>query len=152
MPMKTLGIAAHSAEGAALCFLTACQEGGVQIGPHMHPNIVVSAVPMGLSVPSWNTEDYPTIAKHLAQGVRMVADAGADFYICPDNTAHIVLEQIATDLPLPGLNIAEVVCHEITTLGWRRVGLLGTKWTMMGPVYVNMLEKFATAETPAAAD
>ena len=50
-------------------------------------------------------------------GREQVADAGADFYVCPDNTAHIVLEQIADDLPLPGLHIADVVCHEIARAG-----------------------------------
>jgi aspartate racemase len=73
--------------------------------------------------------------------VQRVADSGADFYICPDNTAHIVLEQIANDLPVPGLHIADVVCREITTHGWKHVGLLGTKWTMTGPVYARALEK-----------
>ena len=107
----------------------------------MHPNIVVSAVPMGLSMRGWQTGDYAAVAKFLAQGVRQVADAGAQFYICPDNTAHIVLEQIAADLPLPGLHIAEVVCREITTHGWKHAGLLGTKWTMTGPVYARALEE-----------
>src|SRR5262245_9137988 len=48
MQVKTLGIAIHGAEGGMLCFLTACQEGAVHLGPRMHPTIVVSAVPMGL--------------------------------------------------------------------------------------------------------
>src|SRR5678816_254342 len=139
--MKTIGIVAHSAEGAALCFLTACREGGVQLGPHMHPPIVMSAVPMALSMPGWETGNHADVAKFLSQGVEMVADAGADFYVCPDNTAHIVLEQIASDLPVPGLHIAEVVCREIATRGWKRVGLLGTKWTMTGPVYARALEQ-----------
>jgi aspartate racemase len=139
--MKTLGIVAHSAEGAALCFLTACREGGVQLGPHMHPTIVMSAVPMALSMQGWETGNHQDVAKFLGHGVELVADAGADFYVCPDNTAHIVLEQIAADLPLPGLHIAEVVCHEITSQGWKRVGLLGTKWTMTGPVYARALEQ-----------
>jgi aspartate racemase len=139
--MKTIGIVAHSAEGAALCFLTACREGGVQLGPHMHPTIVMSAVPMALSMQGWETGNHKDVAKFLAQGVQLVADAGADFYVCPDNTAHIVLEQTAANLPLPGLHIAEVVCHEITSHGWKRVGLLGTKWTMTGPVYARALEQ-----------
>ena len=139
--MKTLGIAAHSAEGGALCFLTACREGVEVHGPHMHPTIVVSAVPMGLSLSGWQTGEHTTVARFLYEGVQLVADAGADFYICPDNTAHIVLEQIADDLPIPGLHIAEVVCSEITANGWKRVGLLGTKWTMTGPVYARALEK-----------
>ena len=139
--MKTLGIVAHSAEGAALCFLTACREGGIQLGPHMHPTIVMSAVPMALSLQGWENENYTVVAEFLSQGVQMVACAGADFYICPDNTAHIVLERIAADLPIPGLHIAEVVCHEIMTQGWKRVGLLGTKWTMTGPVYARALKQ-----------
>lgn len=139
MPMKTIGIVAHSAEGGALCFLTACREGAVHLGPHMHPNIVVSAVPMGLSMAGWHAGDYTAVARHLSRGVQQVADAGADFYVCPDNTAHIVLEQIAPDLPIPGLHIAEVVCREIVTHDWKRVGLLGTEWTMTGPVYASML-------------
>jgi aspartate racemase len=139
--MKTIGIVAHSFEGAALCFLTACKEGAVHLGEHMHPNIVMSAVPMGLSMPGWEANDYPAVAKYLSQGVQQVADAGADFYICPDNTAHIVLEQIAAGLPIPGLHIAEVVCHELTSRGCKRVGLLGTRWTMTGPVYETALRK-----------
>ena len=139
--MKTVGIVAHSAEGAALCFITACREGTVLLGPHMHPNIVLSAVPLALSMPGWEANDHSAVAKFLSEGVQQVADAGADFYVCPDNTAHIVLEQIADDLPLPGLHIAEVVCHEISKHGWKQVGLLGTRWTMTGPVYESALKK-----------
>ncbi|MEO6898134.1 MAG: amino acid racemase [Caldimonas sp.] len=120
--------------------MTACREGAAHLGAHLHPTIVVSAVPMGLSLPSWQSDDHPAIAKFLAEGVQRVADAGADFYICPDNTAHIVLEQIAADLPIPGLHIADVVCHEIAAYGWRRVALLGTRWTMTGPVYAKALK------------
>jgi aspartate racemase len=139
--VKTVGIVAHSAEGAALCFLTACHEGAVHLGPHMHPNIVMSAVPMGLSLDGWESGDYATVGRYLAQGVGYVADAGADFYVCPDNTAHIVLERIAVDLPIPGLHIAEVVCREIATHGWKHAGLLGTKFTMTGPVYSKALAR-----------
>ena len=137
--MKTLGIAAHSAEGGALCFITACRAGAEQLGPHLHPRIVLSAVPMGLSLAGWENDDHATVGRYLSEGVKQVASAGADFYICPDNTAHIVLEKIATDLPIPGLHIADVVCHEIMTHGWNRVGLLGTAWTMTGPVYAKAL-------------
>ena len=139
--MKTLGIAAHSAEGASLCFTTACREGAKILGSHMHPTIVLSAIPMGLSMPSWESGDHKTIAKLLTKGIKQLTAAGANFFVCPDNTAHIVLEKIIDDLPLPGLHIAEVVCKEIVSNNWKNVGLLGTKWTMTGPVYKKLLEK-----------
>jgi len=139
--MKTIGIVAHSAEGASLCFLTACHEGSAQLGPHMYPNVVMSAIPMALSLPGWEADDHAAVAKFLSEGVQTVAKAGADFYVCPDNTAHIVLEQIAGELPLPGLHIAEVVCHEISHRGFKQIGLLGTRFTMTGPVYKKACEK-----------
>lgn len=139
--MKTIGIVAHSFEGAALCFITACREGVEHLGAHMHPRIVMSAVPLAMSMPGWEADDHVSVAKYLTEGVQMVADAGADFYVCPDNTAHIVLEQIADDLPLPGLHIADVVCRELTEHGSKRVALLGTRWTMTGPVYEAALKK-----------
>jgi aspartate racemase len=107
----------------------------------MHPTIVMSSVPMALSLPGWESGNHQIVARVLTEGVQLVADGGADFFVCPDNTAHIVLEQIAADLPLPGLHIGEVVCQEIMNHGWKRVGLLGTKYTMTGPVYQRALEQ-----------
>ncbi|HRG20353.1 MAG TPA: hypothetical protein PLQ57_04960 [Saprospiraceae bacterium] len=106
---KVLGICAHSYEGGALCFLSACKEGAALSGPHLHPNIVLSAIPMGLSISSWENDDYDEISKHLKMGVEQVAHGGADFFICPDNTRHIVLGKIVNELPIPGLHIADVV-------------------------------------------
>jgi aspartate racemase len=137
--LKKLGIVAHSAEGAALCFLTACREGQRLLGPHLHPEIFVSAIPMGLSMPGWESGDFDSVAEHLRRGVEQVAAAGADFFLCPDNTAHIVLERLAGALPIPGLHIAEVVAREAAARGWRTVGLLGTRWTMTGTVYPEAL-------------
>lgn len=137
--MKTIGIAAHSAEGAGLCFLTAARVGGERLGEHMHPNIVLSAIPMALSMPGWNAGDLAQVTPHLVDGVRMLEHAGADFFVCPDNTAHIALEQCLGDMPLPGLHIAQVIGQEADRRGFSRVGLLGTRWTMTGPVYPRAL-------------
>ena len=148
--MKRIGIVAHSAEGGTLCFITACREGQRLLGPHMHPEIVVSAIPMAFSMPGWESGDHQAVAQVLRRGVEQVAAAGADFFVCPDNTAHIVLELIAATLPIPGLHIADVVAHQMKADGGRVAGLLGTKWTMNGPVYPRALARHGlTAQRPA---
>jgi len=139
--MKTLGIVAHSAEGGTLCFITACREGQKLLGPHMHPEIVVSAIPMASSMPGWESGQHETIARNLSRGVEQVARAGADFFVCPDNTAHIVLERIVDQIAICGMHIADVVCDELQERGWKKPGLLGTKWTMTGTVYAEALRR-----------
>jgi len=138
---KKIGICAHSYEGGSLCFITTCREGAKLIGQHMHPSIILSAIPMGLSLDAWEADDYDKIADYLKEGINQIAMGGADYFLCPDNTAHIVLEQIIEDLPIPGLHIADVVCHEIMNNKWKNIGLLGTKWTMDGTVYPKVLEQ-----------
>ena len=139
--LKKIGICAHSYEGGALCFLSTCRAGAQLLGPHMHPPVVMSAIPMGWSMPAWESDNFQEVGQYLRQGVEEVAHMGADFFICPDNTAHLVLEQLADDLPIAGLHIADVVCQEIQRKGWKNVGLLGTNWTMTGIVYAEAIER-----------
>ncbi|WP_084965866.1 aspartate/glutamate racemase family protein [Thermoactinospora rubra] len=133
--MKHLGILAHSTEGAALCFLTFCQEGFLRTGRHEHPDVTLDYIAFGYSMPAWEAGDHPSVRATLARSVRRLADAGADFFVCPDNTAHMALEVPGPDLPLPGLHIAEVVADQAARDGRRRVGVLGTKFTMDGTLY-----------------
>ncbi|HYI10038.1 MAG TPA: amino acid racemase [Thermoanaerobaculia bacterium] len=134
-PTKHIGILAHSADGAALCFLEMCREGARRLGAHLHPEITMSIQPMKESLEAWERMDLPWLREMLARTAQRLADAHCDFFVCPDNTAHIALESPGPDLPLPGLHIAEIVAQRARADGRKRVGLLGTKWTMDGPVY-----------------
>jgi aspartate racemase len=151
--VKHLGILAHSTEGAALCFLTFCQEGFRRIGPHDHPDVTMDCIAMARSMPAWDEGGYLQIRSTLACSAGRLARAGADFFVCPDNTAHIALEQPGEDLALPGLHIAEVVADQAARDGRRRVGVLGTRYTMDGPVYPAALAaRGIAAEMPERDD
>jgi aspartate racemase len=151
--MRHLGILAHSAEGAALCFRAFCQEGFAELGPHQHPDLTLDCIALARSMPAWDRGDHPAIRETLSLSVQRLARAGADFFACPDNTAHLALEQPGEDLALPGLHIAEVVADQAAAEGRRRVGVLGTRYLMDGPLYLRALAaRGITAELPEAAD
>jgi aspartate racemase len=133
--MKHLGILAHSVEGAALCFRAFCHDASAQLGPYEHPDVTLDCISMARSMPAWDAGDLPTIRAILAESVRRLAAAGADFFVCPDNTAHQALESGGADLALPGLHIASVVAKQAAASGLGRVGILGTRYLMEGPVY-----------------
>ena len=137
--MKHIGILAHSFEGATLCFRTACLEGVKRLGEHMHPEITMTCSPMALVLDAWERGDNAELRAFFAKDAMKLAAAGSDFFVCPDNTAHIALESGGDPFPLPGLHIGEVVADEARRRGFGKVGILGTKYTMTGPVYPGAL-------------
>ena len=137
--MKHIGILAHSFEGATLCFHTACLEGVERLGAHMHPEITMTCSPMALVLNAWDRGDNAALRAFFLKDAQKLAAAGADFFVCPDNTAHIALESEGEPFPIPGLHIGEVVADEAAKRGHRKIGILGTKYTMTGPVYPGAL-------------
>lgn len=151
--MKHLGVLAHSMEGAALCLRAFCQEGFSQLGPHAHPDVTLDCIALARSMPAWDEGDYASIRATLSVSVQRLARAGAEFFVCPDNTAHIVLEQPGEALALPGLHIAEVVADHAAGDGRTRVGVLGTRYLMDGLVYPRVFtSRGMAAEVPEAGD
>ncbi|MEU8249543.1 amino acid racemase [Nonomuraea sp. NPDC048916] len=151
--MRHLGILAHSTEGAALCFLGYCQEGFRRTGRNEHPDVTLDYIAFGRSMPAWDAGDHASIRATLSVSVDRLARAGADFFACPDNTAHLALEHPGADLALPGLHLAEVVADQAARDGHRRVGILGTRYLMDGPVYPRALGARGIAtEVPGPAD
>jgi aspartate racemase len=133
--MQHIGIMAHSADGAALCFLEMVREASRRLGPHQHPEITLSILPMGPMLELYARNDLPAVRAYLERTAHRLADAGCDFFVCPDNTAHLALDLEGEPLPLPRLHIAEIVAERARAEGRRCVGLLGTRWTMEGAVY-----------------
>jgi aspartate racemase len=75
----------------------------------------------------------------LAGTPRKLVDAGADVLICPDNTVHEAVDLIRQASPAPWLHIAEEVAAIAAARGIRRLGVLGTRYLMEGPVYARKL-------------
>ena len=147
--MEHLGILAHSTEGAALCLRAFCQEGFGALGPHDHPDVTLDCIALARSMPAWDSGATDEIRATLAVSVVRLAAADATFFACPDNTAHEALERPGADLALPGLHIAEVVAEQAERDGRRRVGVLGTRYLMDGPVYRRALTgRGIAAEVP----
>jgi aspartate racemase len=137
--MKHIGILAHSAEGATLCYRETWMEGVRRLGPHRHPEITMTGAAMASLLDAWEANDLPILRAAFMRDVQKLAAAGADFFVCPDNTAHIALESAGEPFPIPCLHIGEVVADQALRDGRRKVGILGTKWTMNGPVYPGAL-------------
>jgi aspartate racemase len=139
IPAIHTGILAHSPDGSALCYLTLIHKGHERFGTYGHADVTMDYIPIGPIMPSWDAGDYCAIRAILSRSVDRLKAAGAKFFMCPDNTAHIALEAPGPDLSLPGLNIADVVAKQALRDQRRCVAILGTRYTMEGPVYPRAL-------------
>jgi aspartate racemase len=134
-----VGIVACSAEGAALCYTTICVEGAARLGAHDHPEVSMHTHSLGEYMRRIYGGDWGGVGELMLSSATKLAEIGADFVICPDNTIHQALPRIEARSPLPWLHIADVVAEHAVERGFRRVGLTGTRYLVESEVYPEKL-------------
>jgi len=138
--MKHIGIAACSAEGAALCYRTICTEAPALLGKYAHPEVSMHTPNFAEYMKHIESGNWQKIADLMLASAEKVAGSGADFAICPDNTVHQSFDLFIDKSPIPWLHIAAVVADEAKKNGYKRLGVLGTRFLMEGPVYREKIE------------
>lgn len=150
---KHIGIVAVTAEGAALCYQTICAEGSKVLGPRAHPEVSLHNLSLSKYWPHAEAGDWERFGGILLESAEKLEKAGADFLICPANTAHLAIDLVRSRSPLPWLHIVEEVAAEAGRRGLARLLLLGTRWLMEDDIYPRLLsERGISCEIPAEPD
>jgi aspartate racemase len=135
-----IGIVACSAEGAALCYRTIALEGARVLGSHDHPEVSMHTHPLARYMDCIYANDWLGVASLMLSSADKLAEAGADFVICPDNTIHQAFDLVKPRSPRPWLHIAQEVANEAGRNRFKRIGVMGTRYLMEGPVYPEKLK------------
>jgi aspartate racemase len=135
-----IGIVACSAEGAALCYRTICLEGAEMLGPSHHPEISMHGHDFAEYLKCINANDWAGVAELMLSSAEKLAAAGADFLIAPVNTVHQAFDLVERRSPRPWLHIAVEVANEAKRHNYKRLGVLGSRSLMEGPVYRERLK------------
>ena len=138
---KHIGIVACSYEGAALCYQTICNEGSQYLGTHAHPEISLHNYPLNEYMKYIVSGDWEGVADLILSSSEKLFKIGADLLICPDNTIHQAFSSVIKRSPLPWLHIAEEVAKVAEKNNYMKLGILGTRYLMEGPVYPEILER-----------
>ena len=83
-------------------------------------------------------EELTHIMINIAQKLK---NGGADFIIICTNTMHKMASEIENMAGIKVLHIAEVTGQEVVKIGMKKIGLLGTKFTMEGDFYKKILKE-----------
>lgn len=111
------------------------------MGEHSHPEITMHTYPLSEYMIHIHAGDWEKVAQLMLSSEAKIAQAGAQFAICPDNTIHEAFEFVEQKATIPWLHIAEVVAGHAKELGYQTLAILGTKYLMTGPVYPGVLKK-----------
>lgn len=84
--------------------------------------------------------DLDELAKRCLMGVRALEKAGAELLVICCNSVHVIADQIERESRMPLLHIADCAGEAVHAQGLRKVGLLGTIYTMELPFYRKRLK------------
>ena len=84
--------------------------------------------------------NWPATAEILMNAAQALERAGADFILICTNTMHKVAEQVQQAISIPLLHIADATARVLNNDKIKRVGLLGTRFTMEQTFYRERLE------------
>lgn len=110
---------------------------GVQkrVGKDFFPNLTVESIDVFEVLRLCGEQKYDELTDYLFRAVNSLAQSGADFAALSANTPHIVFDRLRELSPIPMISIIESACGEAEKRKLKKVGLLGTIFTMTGDFF-----------------
>lgn len=116
-----------------------------------YPEIVIDSVDMAKHDKAIANKDYDLLAHYVLESLENLKSAGANILAITANTEHIVWDKICNKLPLPTVNLLEVVAQEIERRQYNRILILGTEWTMASKLFeTKILQMGGNPITPCS--
>lgn len=112
-------------------------------GGHHSAPILLYSVDFAPIEAMQRTGDWSATAETLISAADALQRAGATALLLATNTMHLVFDRLAAATALPWIHIADPTGEALRRDGVRRVGLLGTRFTMEQPFYrERLMERF----------
>lgn len=100
-----------------------------------YPDIIINSINMTAMLKLVADKSFDGLISMLVDAVYSLYNAGADLAFIASNTPHIVFEQVQRIAPIPLVSIVEATSEEANSLSLKKVGLLGTLFTMQSSYY-----------------
>jgi aspartate racemase len=85
--------------------------------------------------------DWERLAEAMKEAAVRLERGGADFVVLCTNTMHRLADAISSAVTIPLLHIADPTAEKIKAAGFKRIGLLGTAFTMEQEFYKGRLHQ-----------
>ena len=129
--MKTVGLIGGMSWESSLLYYRLINEGVKQrLGGLHSAQILMYSVDFAPIEKLQHTGNWEGAAEVMVDAARRLEAGGADFFLIATNTMHQVADVVSTAVDIPLLHIADATAEVLLRDGVRRIGLLGTAFTM----------------------
>lgn len=110
---------------------------GVQetMGKSIFPELSIESVNVFTVLKLCDEKKYDELTEYLMSAINNLARSGAEFAALSANTPHIVFDRLREQSPIPLISIVEATCEEAKHRKLKKIGLLGTVFTMTGEFF-----------------
>lgn len=110
-----------------------------------YPQIIINSLDIDKGIAMLDAGRLDDLADYLAAGIELLVRAGADFAFIAANTPHLVFDQVQRRSSIPLLSIVRATSDYAKALGLRKVGLIGTGFTMRASFYPEEFQRAGIA-------
>lgn len=100
-----------------------------------NPEIIIYSMDINILMKLAANKEWDNLVEWLVNGIEVLQKGGADFGFISANTPHIVFDRVKELSPIPLISIVDKTCEHIKKIGIKKIGLLGTKFTMQSDFY-----------------
>ena len=106
-----------------------------------YPSIIINSVDLKKLLSWMGAGEFDKVTEYFVAEIQKLARAGADFGLLSANTAHIVFDEVRRQSPIPLISIVQATCEAAQARGLKKLGLLGTRFTMQGRFYPEVFSR-----------
>jgi aspartate racemase len=106
-----------------------------------YPPLIINSIDAKKMIDLITANALSEVTQYLTTELHRLSRAGADFGLVAANTPHVVFDDLRRQSPVPLLSIVECTCRFAQTLGLKKVGLFGTRFTMQGRFYPDVFSR-----------
>lgn len=140
--MKTIGIlGGMTPASTAEYYSVIVAEYTRQFGDYSFPPIIIYSVSLQEHIDFIKNDDWDSVVRSLIEPARALERAGADFICLATNTTHYIVDRLRKYVEIPFVSIIDATVEEIQKKRCRKVGLMGTKFTMTSTLYKKYLQQ-----------
>jgi aspartate racemase len=117
-----------------------------------YPELVIDSIDVTKMLAQIGAGQLDDVTEYLLSSINCLAAAGAQLALLASNTPHVVFPALRKRSPVPLLSIVDAAAEAAVASRLRRVGLLGTRFTMQASFYADGFGKHGVTVVAPAPD